>query len=442
MTAAANSDPSAEPLAAPEPACPGVSRRNVLRALGIGAAAATVPVGLSHAAASTVVRTAALPVRVPTQAKAGTGTFVLLTLYGGNDGLNTIIPYSDSAYLSGRGSLAFTADQVLKLDDQWGLNPSLAGIKALWDRKRVAIVRGVGYPNPNRSHFRSMDIWQSAVPDSYEATGWLGRWHDATGPDPLRMVNIGASLPRTMIGTKGGGAALPNGQLTLPGGAGVSNAFAELHRGGAGAELGGWGARIGAAGADLLRVQQAFGPILAGSAAGAGGTSLEGGATANGENRTELDDQFDQVAKLIKGGAPTRAYGVSLGGFDTHATERDQHLRLLKAVDQGITRFFAGFEGDARGDGVTVLVHSEFGRRVGANSSNGTDHGTAAPVLVIGPSVKGGYYGDAPSLTDLDQGDLKFTTDFRSIYASILSSVLGLDPAAVLGKSFVPVPFL
>lgn len=444
MTAAANSDPSTEPLDAPEPACPGVSRRNVLRALGIGAAAVTVPAGLSRAAASTVVRAAALPVRVPTQAKTGTGTFVLLTLYGGNDGLNTIIPYSDSAYLSGRGSLAFTADQVLKLDDQWGLNPSLAGIKALWDRKRVAIVRGVGYPNPNRSHFRSMDIWQSAVADSYEATGWLGRWHDATGADPLRMVNIGASLPRTMIGTKGGGAALPIGQLTLSGGVGVSNAFAELHRGGAGAELGGWGARIGAAGADLLRVQQAFGPILTGAAAGAGagGTSLEGGATANGENRTELDDQFDQVAKLIKGGAPTRAYGVSLGGFDTHASERDQHLRLLKAVDQGITRFFAGFEGDARGDGVTVLVHSEFGRRVGANSSNGTDHGTAAPVLVIGPSVKGGYYGDAPSLTDLDQGDLKFTTDFRSIYASILGGVLGLDPAAVLGKSFAPVPLL
>ena len=139
---------------------------------------------------------------------------------------------------------------------------------------------------------------------------------------------------------------------------------------------------------------------------------------------------------------PTRAYSVSLGGFDTHATERDQHLRLLKAVDQGITRFFTGFEGDARGDGVTVLVYSEFGRRVSANSSSGTDHGTAAPVMVIGPSVKGGYYGDAPSLTDLDQGDLKFTTDFRSVYAAILGGVLGLDPAAVLGKTFTPVPLL
>ena len=438
----------ANPMPDPQSNPSDLSRRNFLRALGIGATAAAVPVavGRSAATAASARRAAsASPPRAATpsaQASPGTGTFVLLTLYGGNDGLNTVVPYGDSAYLSGRGALAIAADQVLKLDDQWGLNPSFTGIKALWDRKRVAIIRGVGYPNPNRSHFRSMDIWQSGVPDGFETTGWLGRWHDATGADPLRMVSLGASLPRAMIGLKGGGAALPNAQLTLPGGAGVTSAFAELHRGGAGAELGLWGARLGAAGGDLLRVQAAFAPILAGTVGGAGGTSLEGGSTANGENRTELDDQFDEVAKLIKGGAPTRAFSVSLGGFDTHASERDQHGRLLKAVDQGITRFFASLEGDARGDRVTVLVHSEFGRRVAANSSNGTDHGTAAPVLAIGPSVKGGYYGDAPSLTDLDQGDLKFTTDFRSVYATVLGGVLGLDPAAVLGKAFAPVPFL
>ena len=431
---------STNPIPDPQPDPSDFSRRNFLRALGIGATAAAVPVAVGRSAATAA--TAPRAASPSAQANAGTGTFVLFTLYGGNDGLNTVVPYGDSAYLSGRGALAITADQVLKLDDQWGLNPSLTGIKALWDRKRVAIIRGVGYPNPNRSHFRSMDIWQSGVPDGFENTGWLGRWHDATGADPLRMVSLGASLPRAMIGTKGGGAALPNGRLTLPGGPGVTSAFAELHRGGAGAELGPWGARLGAAGGDLLRVQKAFAPILAGTVGGAGGTSLEGGATANSENHTELDDQFDEVATLIKGGAPTRAFSVSLGGFDTHATERDQHARLLKAIDQGITRFFAAFEGDARGDGVTVLVHSEFGRRVAANSSNGTDHGTAAPVLMIGPSVKGGYYGDAPSLTDLDQGDLKFTTDFRSVYATVLGSVLGLDPAAVLGKAFAPVPFL
>ena len=256
------------------------------------------------------------------------------------------------------------------------------------------------------------------------------------------MVSIGPSLPRAMAGTKGGGAALPTGQLTLPGGASLSTAFAELHRSGAGAELGALGARLGVVGADLLRVQTSFGPLLNGITSGSGGTSLEGGATANGDARSELDDQFDEVAALVKGGAPTRVFHVSLGGFDTHVTERDQHARLWLAVDRAVTRFFDGLAGNARGDGITLLVYSEFGRRVAANASEGTDHGTAAPSLVIGPQVRGGFYGDAPSLTDLDQGDLKFTTDFRSVYATLLASVLGIDPVAVLGKSFAPVPFL
>lgn len=432
----------------------GLSRRSFIGGAGaaaVGVVGASVVSPVEHATAAAKAAVAIKPTPqtstsqiAPTAAKAfnGNATVVLLTLYGGNDGLNTVVPFSNSAYLAARGSVAIQANQVLQLDGELGLNARLGGIKALWDRKRVAIVRGVGYPNPSRSHFRSMDIWQTAVPESTEVTGWLGRWHDATGPDPIRMVSIGAAVPRFMIGLKGGPTALPNGQLGLPGGAPVANAFAQMHRPGAGAELGQWGARLGAVGADLLRVQSQIGAILQGGVEASGTSNLEGGATANGDTLTELDKQFDEVSRLINGGAPTRVFSVSLGGFDTHATEREKHDNLLSAVDRSVTRFMSAMEASPKGQNVVLMIYSEFGRRVNANLSDGTDHGTAGPVFVIGPNVKGGFYGDSPSLTDLDQGDLKHTTDFRSIYATLLGPGLGMEPAAILRKSFTPIPFL
>ncbi len=374
------------------------------------------------------------------KAPPGNGILVLLTLYGGNDGLNTVVP-NDSVYLASRGELAIQPNTTLRLDDAFGLNPAMPGFKSLWDAKRLAIVRGVGYPNPNRSHFRSMDIWQTAVPERAEISGWLGRWHDATGGDPLRMVNIGASMPRAMVSLKGGGgAALPNGNLVLPGGAGVSKVFAELGR--TPSTLGPLANKVIGNNNDLLRVIDKFGPILKGNVAATGAVSLEGGATANGDYRTQLDDQLDEVGRLINGGAPTRVFSVSLGGFDTHASEKESQARLLGAVDQAVTRFVNAMASSSNGAKVTVAIYSEFGRRVKANDSGGTDHGTASSVFVVGPQVNGGFYGDAPSLTDLDDGDLKVTTDFRGIYSTLLSSVLGIDPAAVLGKSFAGNPFV
>jgi uncharacterized protein (DUF1501 family) len=371
----------------------------------------------------------------------GTGILVVLTLYGGNDGLNTIVP-NDPTYLSQRGALAYQPNETLALDTSFGMNPSMTGLKGLWDQKRVAIVHGVGYANPSRSHFRSMDIWQSGASERVELSGWLGRWHDATGSDPLRMINIGASLPRYMVALKGGGgAALPNGTVTIPGGKKFTNAFAELGRG-PGNELGPLGARLASNFTDLQRVVDQVGPILKGGVEGSGTANLEGGATASGLGNTVLDRQFDEVARLIKGGAPTRAYGVALGGFDTHATERDQHRLLWASVDKAVTNFVNAMAADPRGANVSVLIYSEFGRRVAANLSNGTDHGAAAPVLVVGPAVKGGHFGDPPNLTDLDAGDIKFTTDFRRVYATLLGTTLAVDPAAVLGQSFAPLPFL
>ena len=433
-----------------------MTRRQVL--VGLGTTAAVAATGLAmpvrngggayvsmEAAGAAVSEQAPLGQVAPTPAatKKAPGILVLVTLYGGNDGLDTLIPYANSAYLAGRGALAVGADRVLTLDPEFGLHPSMVGFKKLWDDQKLAIVRGVGYPNPNRSHFRSMDIWQSGVPDRAEVSGWLGRWQDATSTDPLRMLSLGPSVPRALIGLKGGGgSALPNGQVVLPGGAGITNAFVELGRGLAGSELGPWGAKVGSSVTNLVRVIDQLGPILKNGTQSAETASLEGGSAANGDSNSVLDSQLTDVATLIKGDAPTRVYSVALGGFDTHAREQDQHARLLGTVDGAISRFLASLANQPRAAGVTVVVYSEFGRRVSANLSDGTDHGTAAPVFVVGPGVRGGFYGEPPSLTDLDQGDLKYTTDFRSVYASILADVLGVDPSVTLSGSWPRLPFL
>jgi uncharacterized protein (DUF1501 family) len=184
--------------------------------------------------------------------------------------------------------------------------------------------------------------------------------------------------------------------------------------------------------------------MVSGTGAATGGSAnLEGGAVAQGTATTSgLQRDLQHVALLVKAGVPTRVFSVALGGFDTHASQPDQHARLMGVVDAALSGFLASLEGHPNGAKVTVLVYSEFGRRVAANASNGTDHGTAGPVLVLGPQVAGGFHGEPPSLTDLDQGDLKHTVDYRSVYSALLGSVLGIDPAAVLGRSFAPVPVM
>jgi len=368
----------------------------------------------------------------------GKGTLVVVTLYGGNDGLNMVVPYENGTYLSARPTLAYQPKEVLPLGEGLGLAPSLKGLKALWDAKRLAVVRGVGYPDPNRSHFRSMDIWQTAVPDHAVGTGWLGRWLDATGTDPLRSLSVGPTLPRLLAGEKTSGSALPNGPVGLAGTDGrLTRAFAALASPRPEAP---WAARVAQTGADFLTVQHTVADALAHQPdQPAAGSNLEGAPTSGGGT---LGTQLDLVAKLIKAGVPTRVYAVSLGGFDTHAAEKDTQARLLGELDTALHSFDSSLHGTPRGDGVVVLVYSEFGRRVAANASGGTDHGTAAPVLVVGPGVKGGFYGDEPSLTDLDDGDLRFTTDFRSVYATVLTRVLGVDATVALDKSYRPLDFL
>ncbi|SEL19781.1 DUF1501 domain-containing protein [Streptacidiphilus jiangxiensis] len=361
----------------------------------------------------------------------GTPVLVLVTLYGGNDGLNTVVPAGDPAYRSARPDLAYSPDQVLDLGEGLGLNPALKGLHGLWGAEQLAVVRGVGYPQPSHSHFQSMDIWQTASPAAPASTGWLGRWLDAQGRDPLRAVSLGGTLPPLLAGATTSGSALPLGAFRLPTGPTLTS-FTAL--GAPGADDPATLAAAATADRDLLTVAHTFGPVLDGLAR----TSASGASGAAGEG--SLAQQLDVVAACVAARVPTRVYAVSLGGFDTHAGEKATQEQLLGQFDQAVTGFLGKVAHSA--NPVVLAAYSEFGRRVQANANQGTDHGTAAPLLVAGTSVKGGFQGAQPSLTDLDEGDLRFTTDFRSVYATLLHRVLGADPHQVLGQDFPQLDFV
>jgi uncharacterized protein (DUF1501 family) len=364
---------------------------------------------------------------------------VLVTLYGGNDGLGTVVPYADGAYHDARPDLAYGEDEVLRLDDQLGLNPAMKGFKTLWDAKRLAIVRGVGYPKPDHSHFRSMDIWQTGSPERPASTGWIGRWLDATRPDPLRVVSVGATLPPLAVGTKAAGVALPLTDFAAPAGALGAGVTALAQADPADPPTQAMAAR---ATGTLLSATAMFGAPLdaaTGAAADDDENQAQGGSAGG---QSALARQLAIVSRCIRAGVPTQVYAVSLGGFDTHADEKGTQSRLLGELDAAVSGFLSGLEKDTRGSRVVLAVYSEFGRRVGANASQGTDHGTAGPVLVAGHPVRGGFFGDQPSLTALDDGDLKVTTDFRSVYGTLLERVLDTDAGRVLDGSRPALDFL
>jgi uncharacterized protein (DUF1501 family) len=348
----------------------------------------------------------------------GAGVLVLVTLYGGNDGINTLIPYGDNAYHDARPELAYAPGDVIHLDERLGLNPAMKGLAGLWGRRQLAIVRGVGYPKPDHSHFRSMDIWQTASPAEPVATGWIGRWLDATGDDPLRAVNVGPVLPPLAVGEKRTAAALS------PGGApGKAQQFDGIM------------AALGADDPDdtpaMAAVRKAYR-----AARTANGAFESVKPAAKGHN--SLAAQLGVVAGAVKARVPTRVYTVQLGGFDTHADERETQQRLLQTFDEAVAPFLQQV-GDPN---VVVMAYSEFGRRVHANASQGTDHGTAGPVFVAGANVRGGFYGEEPSLTDLDNGDLKYTTDFRDVYHELLTRTVGADPTPSVGPGRRALGFL
>jgi uncharacterized protein (DUF1501 family) len=398
-----------------------LTRRKFLIASGVAGAGALAAGGAAYGLRD-ILQTAG-------DRPAGAKTLVLVTLYGGNDGLNTVIPYADEAYAEARPALAYTPDQVLKLDDRFGLNPSLAGLHRLYGAKKLAVIRGVGYPKPDHSHFRSMDIWQTADPVRPGTTGWLGRWLDAAGGDPRLAVSFEPVLPPLLAGAKSAGATVPGGAVALP-----KSVTPAMLTGFGTATPGASAALARAAGcfADLVRVQGLMQDVASAAPDEETDDGEQPAATGTGGAAPPLDAQLNLVARCVEAGAATRVYSVSLGGFDLHADEKSAQESQLAKLDKPLTAFLDRMAKSPAGKDVVVAVYSEFGRRVAANASDGTDHGTASSVFLLGDRVRGGLYGDPPSLTDLDDGDLKFTTDFRDVYATLLRDVLGSDPEQVL----------
>lgn len=395
-----------------------ISRRKFLQLTGAGVVGAgAAMLSISDIAQAAIARP--LPL--------GTPIVVMVTLYGGNDGLNTVVPYTDPLYYSMRPDISYKPESVLPLSDGLGLNPSMAGIKSLWDQKKVAVIRGVGYPFPDHSHFSSMAIWQTASPIRHISSGWLGRWLDTQSPDPMLAISLGSVPPPLFAGVKSVGSALPLGGLVIPSGKlgmrcqtlGKATST-DSHLMAAAAQ----------SMSNLFSVSDNVTSVLKGPAPIATDLPVTNGGNAGGDSN--LQQQLDLVAKLIAAGAPTRAWSVSLGGFDTHANEASAQSLLLANVSDSVTRFLSSLKASGRASDVTVVIYSEFGRRVKANASQGTDHGTSGPVFVIGDRINGGMYGDQPSLSKLVDGDLAVTTDFRDIYASVLQNDLKSDPGQVL----------
>ncbi|HEY5273192.1 MAG TPA: DUF1501 domain-containing protein [Acidimicrobiales bacterium] len=409
-----------------------IDRRTFLAGALTVSAATAMPRALRPT--TTRPRTQAKGAEAAAASAAGEGTLVLLTLYGGNDGLNTVIPIGDSAYASQRGSVAIAPDKVLSLGNGFGLNPSLTALKAVWDAGQLAIVRGVSYPNASLSHFQSMDIWQSGSISEDVSSGWLGRWLDRTGNDVLQACSIGPTVLPAMAGDRRTAAALqdttqPQGQLPQA----DARFLAYYH------ELQRPAPRVSA---------------LDNAAAQAGVNMLKVSKDAADAMRTEAPPTYSSdvgdvgtqlaiVSELIRAGSPTTAYAVNQGGYDTHSGELTTQNQNLAQLDGALSGFMASIAGSPRGRNTTVVIYSEFGRRVQPNASNGTDHGTASNVLVLGPTVHGGLYGEAPSITNLDDnGNLIYTTDYRSVYATVLEGVLNFESKAVLGKSYPTLGFV
>ena len=378
---------------------------------------------------------------------------VVLQMAGGNDGINTVIPYGSDHYYKSRPRIGIKANEIIKLNDQIGLNPGLTGFKALYDQGNLGIVQGVGYPNPNRSHFRSTEIWQTASDSNqFEQYGWIGRYFDnaCAGCDPTVGVTIGRQMPQSFAAKTPKGVAVDNPQNyrfieSEPGKDGqmMQQSYKELNdqdnAGGSIASIRGPSqlqtARPGSV-MDFLE-RTAMDAQVSSDEIRAISARTENKATYPG---SQLGSSLKLVAKLIGGGLPTRVFYVSQGGYDTHTNQVGTHQRLLKDLGDSVKAFVDDMKAQGNMQRVLLMTFSEFGRRVSDNANSGTDHGAAAPMFVVGERMKAGLLGQYPSLapTDLFQGDIKYTVDFRSVYASVLESWLRTPSAPILGRKFQP----
>jgi uncharacterized protein (DUF1501 family) len=362
---------------------------------------------------------------------------VVLQMAGGNDGLNTVVPYADPAYHDSRPTIGVPVDKVLHLDAHCGLNPALTGLRSLYDAGHVAIVQGAGYDNPTYSHFEALHVWQNADPRRIATDGWLGRFMAAqrdAASHPLAACALGqASTPAEL---RAGGAMVSvidsAKAYDVQGGPVRQTAAPALYRRTPGVYGALFDQALSTAESGIAAVKNAgYTPAV----------QYTDAAAASGPGRS-LAGSLQLAAQMIVTQPTVKVCHVVLGGFDTHQDEDARQTALLSDLDHAISAFMQDLDAHGAGDRVVLTTWSEFGRRVRENGSKGTDHGSAAPVFVIGRKVRGGLYGAAPSLTDLDNGNLRHTTDFRSVYQALIGDWLGGDAASVLGGSFPPLPLL
>jgi uncharacterized protein (DUF1501 family) len=369
---------------------------------------------------------------------------VVVQLDGGNDGLNTVVPYKDDDYRKHRPRLQLAANDLRKVDDHIGLHPGLRGFSQLLEAQQLAIIQSVGYPNPNRSHFESMAIWHTAQPEpSKDTPGWLARSLDAKPPPPggdAAALHISdAALPAALTGSQRHVPSLNSleqfhRRLGVPATAGAAEQRAALDQIS--------GAKRGEPDSLLDFVQRNLIITYASSARLEG--ILSGRAAPSGyPDFYGLSHRLKLIAQLIKAGLTTSMYYTRLGGFDTHANQLGQHDMLLRELGESLRAFLDDLHKSGEGKRVLVLVFSEFGRRLGENASGGTDHGTAAPVFLLGSLVQPGPHGPYPNLRDLDDGgDPKHAIDFRQVYATVLDQWLGCPSEKVLAEKFAHLPVL
>lgn len=365
---------------------------------------------------------------------------VLVQLAGGNDGLNTVVPFADPHYRRLRPTLALGKDELLPIDGSLAFHQACAPLHALLQDSKLGIVQNVGYPNPNRSHFRSTEIWETAS-DAAETlpTGWLGRFFDnACGGLPEGApcgVNISNEIPQSFLSANSHPtfSLLPNQRGGRENRASLALLENILKQPPATPTHDDHDANAGYLRhtmMDALVTEKRFQKILSDYRASA---EYPGNPFAA---------SLRNVAALIAAGNATRVYYVSLGGFDTHSNQPNQHANLLRTLSEGLAAFQRDLEIKKLDGQVLTMTFSEFGRRPSENESRGTDHGTAAPLFVLGSRVKAGLHGRAPSLEVERNEDLKFSTDFRAVYATVLARWLASDPQAVLGQAYAPVAFI
>ena len=409
-----------------------VSRRDFVKAgLVFGAGAAGLAAG--YAAVPDVFTRAVYAAKK--DGVSNDRVLVMVQLAGGNDGLQTVIPLQDSAYRDMRPQLSKAADTALRLDDHFGLNSELKGVKSLYDQGKVAIVQGVGYPDPSQSHFDSIRVWETGDPSRRQVDGWLGRTiaknYDSAG-HPLVGCACGTTEVPGALRDLQATLSVVNGAQTFKflGGDAMEQAAGALYT----STPGIYGALFDTA---VATARDTVAQLRTSAAKYVPKAKYDDNVRLVYASKNQLAAALQLAAELIVTGSGAKILHVTLGGFDTHFQQRARHDSLMQYVDTALTAFYSDLSAYGMADRVLVATWSEFGRRPKENASAGTDHGTSAPVFLIGDPIKGGLYGQAPRLDQLDRGgNPKFTVDFRSVYQEILQTHLAVDPREVLDQSF------